>query len=86
VHRRASAKGVAMVAWQKISLGRVHAGKTVTIAITQIHLKIDCDDRVRTFRRTNTNPVTHTRAPDPASRARHSARAGSARPRKERLE
>jgi hypothetical protein len=31
--RRASATGVVMVAWQKIALGRVHAGKTVTIHV-----------------------------------------------------
>jgi hypothetical protein len=65
VGRRASAAALMMVAWQKISLGRVHASKTVTIAVTQTHLEVDCDDRVRTFRRTNTNPVTHTKAARP---------------------
>jgi hypothetical protein len=33
VQRRVSATGVVMVAWQKIALGRVHAGKTVTIHV-----------------------------------------------------
>jgi hypothetical protein len=33
VQRRVSATGVVMVAWRKITLGRVHAGKTVTIHV-----------------------------------------------------
>ena len=31
--RRVLATGVVMVAWQQITLGRVHAGKTVTIHV-----------------------------------------------------
>ncbi|WBC14851.1 hypothetical protein O7600_27865 [Micromonospora sp. WMMA1998] len=52
-----------MVAWQKIALGRVHAGKTVTITVSDTELAIECDDGIRTVRRINQRPVTRINAP-----------------------
>jgi len=54
-----------MVAWQKIALGRVHAGKTVTVYAGDSELTVECDDGVRTVRRSNTNPVTRIKAHRP---------------------
>ena len=58
VQRRASNTGVVTVAGQKIALGQVHAGRTVTIAVTDttLTLAIEGDDDPRTFRRTNDQP------------------------------
>jgi len=58
VQRRASATGVIMVAGQKIALGRVHAGDTVTVLVSDTTLTIDAGDgEVRVFRRTTDQPV-----------------------------
>ncbi|SIS03582.1 hypothetical protein [Micromonospora avicenniae] len=65
VQRRASNSGVVMVAWQKVALGRVHAGKTVTITVSDTELAIECDDGLRTIRRTNDHPVTRIKAHRP---------------------
>jgi hypothetical protein len=65
VQRRASATGVIMVTGQKIALGRVHAGKTVTVAATDTHLDITCDDDVGTMRRTTDRPVRWIKAHRP---------------------
>jgi transposase InsO family protein len=65
VQRRASNTGVVMVVGQKIALGRVHAGKTVTIAVTDTQLQIACDDGVRTVRRTTDQSVTRIKAHRP---------------------
>ena len=65
VQRRASDTGVVMVARQKIALGRVHAGKTVAIDVTDTHLTIACDDGPRTIRRTTEHPVHHRKANRP---------------------
>ncbi|MGN9778588.1 hypothetical protein ACTMS0_22880 [Micromonospora sp. H33] len=54
-----------MVVGQKIALGRVHAGKTVTIDVTDTDLAIHCDDGTRTIRRTNDQPVTRIKAHRP---------------------
>lgn len=54
-----------MVVGQKIALGRVHAGKTVTIDVTDTTLTIGCDDGPRTFQRTNDQPVRSIRAHRP---------------------
>ena len=45
--------GTVMVARQTVALGRGHAGKTVTIDVTDTDLVVDCDDGPRTVRRTN---------------------------------
>jgi hypothetical protein len=65
VKRRASNSGVVMVAGQKVALGRVHAGKTVTIDVTDTQLAIHCDDGTRTVRRTTDQPVTRIKAHRP---------------------
>jgi hypothetical protein len=65
VQRRASATGVVMVARQKICLGRVHAGKTITIDVGDTELVVHCDDGLRTLRRTTNQPVTRIKAHRP---------------------
>ena len=44
VQRRVSATGVIMVAGQKIALGRVHAGQTVTVLVSDTSLTIQLGD------------------------------------------
>jgi hypothetical protein len=65
VQRRASNSGVVMVAWQKVALGRIHAGKTITIDVAETELVFHCDDGDRTVRRTNNRPVTRIKAHRP---------------------
>jgi transposase InsO family protein len=65
VQRRASNTGVVMVAGQKVALGRVHAGKTVTIAVSDTDLAIECDDGLRTVRRTNEQRIRNIKASRP---------------------
>jgi transposase InsO family protein len=65
VQRRVSDTGVVMVARQPVALGRVHAGKTVTIDVTDTELVIGCDDGPRTIRRTNTLPIRNLKANRP---------------------
>jgi hypothetical protein len=65
VQRRASNTGVVMVAGQKIALGRDHAGKTLTIAVTSTELVIACDDGPRIVRRTTDHPVLNLKASRP---------------------
>jgi hypothetical protein len=65
VQRRASNTGVVMVVGQKVALGRVHAGKTVSIAVSDTNLAIECDDRVRTVRRTNQQRIRNLKANRP---------------------
>jgi hypothetical protein len=54
-----------MVTGQVISLGRVHAGKTVTIHVHDTHLIVDCDDGPRTIKRTTDKPVRNVKADRP---------------------
>ena len=65
VQRRVSATGAVMVAWQKIAVGRVHAGKTVTIKVSDTQVAIECDDGTRIVRRSNTKPITRIKAHRP---------------------
>ncbi|MFI0454616.1 IS481 family transposase [Actinomadura sp. 6N118] len=65
VQRRASNSGVIMVCGQKISLGRVHAGQTVTVQVTDTTFTIEMDDDTRTIRRTTTTPVRNHKAHRP---------------------
>jgi hypothetical protein len=44
VQRRVSATGVITVCWQKVSLGRVHAGRTLRVYISEHTLAIELDD------------------------------------------
>jgi len=65
VQRRVSDTGVVMVARQVVALGRVHAGKTVAIDVTDTDLIVACDDGPRTVRRTNTLPIRNLKANRP---------------------
>jgi transposase InsO family protein len=66
VQRRASNCGVVMVVGQKVALGRVHAYRTVTIAVSETTLAIELDDgEVRVVRRTTTLPVRNIKANRP---------------------
>ena len=65
IQRRASDTGVVMVARQKIALGRVHAGKTISIAVSDTSLAIECDDGVLTVRRTNQRRIRNIKASRP---------------------
>ena len=68
VQRRASNTGTIMVAWQKVALGRVHAGKTVTIQVSDTQLAIECDDGTRIVKRSNTKAITRIKAHRPRKR------------------
>lgn len=65
VQRRASNSGVVMVAGQKVSLGRAHAGLTVAVDVTEDELHVHCDGTTRTFRRTTTLAVHSIKAHRP---------------------
>ncbi|MFG3603812.1 hypothetical protein [Micromonospora chersina] len=54
-----------MVVGQKVALGRLHAGKTVTIDVTETELAIACDDGIRTVRRTTDQPVHNIKVSRP---------------------
>jgi transposase InsO family protein len=57
VQRRVSTTGTICVCRQTVALGRIHAGRTVTVHVSEHTLAIDLDDETRTVRRTTTNPV-----------------------------
>jgi transposase InsO family protein len=58
VQRRASNTGVIMVAGQKVALGRLHAGQTVTVHVSETTLAIDLPDaETRVVRRTTEQAV-----------------------------
>lgn len=58
VQRRASATGVIMVAGQKTALGRIHAGQTVTVLVSDTTLTIQLQDgEARVIGRTTTQPA-----------------------------
>ena len=66
VQRRASNTGVVMVVGQKVALGRVHAYRTVTIAVSENTLAIELDDgETRVVRRTTTLAVRNIKANRP---------------------
>ena len=47
-----------MVVGQKIALGRIHAGQTVTVLVSDTTLTVELDDGdTRVIRRTTTQPV-----------------------------
>jgi hypothetical protein len=54
-----------MVAGQRVPLGRLHAGKTVTVAVTDTTLTIDLDGDQQTVRRTTDRPVRWIKAHRP---------------------
>jgi transposase InsO family protein len=57
VQRRVSATGVITVCRQHVALGRIHAGRTVTVHVSEHTLAIELDDETRTVRRTTSRPV-----------------------------
>jgi transposase InsO family protein len=64
--RRASNTGVIMIAGQKIALGRIHAGRVVTVHVAEHSVTIDLGgDDVRTIRRTTTQAVRSIKAHRP---------------------
>jgi transposase InsO family protein len=65
IQRRASNSGGISVCRQKIALGRIHAYKTVTVHVSADTLSIECDDGVRTVRRTTDDPVFQVKAQRP---------------------
>jgi hypothetical protein len=66
VQGRASNCAVVMVVGQKVTLGRVHAYRTVTIGVSETTLAIELDDgEVRVVRRTTTLPVRNIKANRP---------------------
>jgi transposase InsO family protein len=82
VQRRVSATGVICVCRQTVALGRIHAGRIVSVHVSEHTLAIELDDDLRTIRRTTTNPVVvikgsrhHKRAPQ-ADRPAPSASVG----------
>jgi transposase InsO family protein len=69
VQRRASNTGVIMVAGQKAALGRIHAGRVVTVRVAEHTLTIDLGgDDTRTIRRTTTQAVRSIKAHRPRTR------------------
>ena len=72
VQRRISATGVISVCRQPVSLGRVHAGRTVPVHVSEHTLAIELDGETRIVRRTTTRPVQNLKANRP-----HRARATS---------
>ncbi|MFE2616966.1 hypothetical protein ACFXA2_25535 [Micromonospora chalcea] len=63
-----------MVVGQKVAIGRVHAGKTVTIHVTDTELAIACDDGTRH------RPAHHRPAsPQPQSQPAAQERSGHRR-------
>jgi Integrase core domain len=65
VQRRVSATGVITVCRQHVALGRVHAGRTVRVHVSEHTLAIELDGETRTVRRTTTRPVVVIKASRP---------------------
>jgi hypothetical protein len=70
VQRRASNTGVIMVAGQQVALGRSHAGRTVTVHVSETTLAIELPDaEPKTVRRTNSNAVRSIKGQRPRTAA-----------------
>jgi transposase InsO family protein len=72
VQRRVSATGMITVCRQRVSLGRVHAGRVVTVHVSEHTLAIELDGETRTVGRTTSRPVVVVKGSRP-----HRARATS---------
>jgi transposase InsO family protein len=57
VQRRVTATGVITVCRQRIPLGRIHAGRMVSVHVSEHTLAIELDGETRTVRRTTSRPV-----------------------------
>ena len=66
VQRRVSATGVITVCRQRVSLGRIHAGRIVTVHVSEHTLAVELDDETRTVRRTTSRPVVVVKGSRPA--------------------
>src|SRR3954451_25397629 len=80
VQRRVSANGRITVCRQTVALGRIHAGRTVTVHVAEHTLAVELDDETRTIRRTSSRPVVIVKAnrphqPRQEQRQRNSPRA-----------
>jgi transposase InsO family protein len=69
VRRRASATGVFTVCGQKVSLGRPHAGQTITVHVSQDTLAVELDDETLTIARTTSRPAWQLKPHRPHRRA-----------------
>ena len=70
VQRRASNTGIIMVVGQKIALGRIHAGRIVTVHVAEDTMTIDLGgDDTHTIRRTTSQPVRSIKAHRPRKAA-----------------
>ena len=59
-----------MVVGQKIALGRIHAGQTVTVLVSDTTLTVElADGEVRVIRRTTTQPVRSIKGQRPRTAA-----------------
>ena len=70
MQRRVSATGVIIVCRQRVALGRVHAGRTVTVHVAEHTLAVELDDgETRKIRRTTSRPVVVVKVnrPHPAA-------------------
>jgi transposase InsO family protein len=65
VQRTVSATGVITVCRQHVALGRIHAGRTVHVHVSEHTLAIELDGETRTVRRTTTRPVVVVKANRP---------------------
>jgi hypothetical protein len=63
---------VIVVCRQRVSLGRVHAGRIVSVHVSEQTLAVELDDETRSIRRTTSRPVVVIKANRP-----HRARATS---------
>ncbi len=73
MQRRVSATGLIVVCRQTVSLGRIHAGRIVSVHVSEHTLAIELGDDTRTVRRTTTRPVVVLKGSrrQNAARARH---------------
>jgi hypothetical protein len=71
---------VIIVCRQRVALGRVHAGRTVRVHVSEHTLAIELDGETRTIRRTTSRPVVVVKGSRPhrprATSTELSARAG----------
>jgi transposase InsO family protein len=65
VQRTVSATGAITVCRQHVALGRIHAGRIVSIHVSEHTLAIELDDETRTIRRTTRRPVVVVKAHRP---------------------
>jgi hypothetical protein len=56
---------VVVVCGQTVALGRVNAGRTVTVYVADTTLAIELDGDTRTVQRTTTRPVRNVKAERP---------------------